>query len=354
MIIYLCGCFFGIIVALLVPNRIEILHDNAYKYRVYFAFLSSLPFLLIAVLRYDVGADYITYENIYYSILKTGTASYAEIGFIKLNQLLGYLGFDSMSLFMVCGILFCFLIFTTIYKLSEYPWISIAFLFIGCFYFASLNGIRQWVAAAFVFYSTRYILKQEFIKFILCILLAQIFHVTSLLCIILYFLPKIKLSKRHFFINIIIIICIFIGLSFIFKQTIYFTKYVYFFDEYASNISVQDLILRPILFLISTYYFIRTDNYKFNFFYNIQLISLFLCIFSIIVPIGMMTSRILFYFTIYEILIIPNLLFLEKNKINKIFLFLFLFLLYSSYFYIFIVLNGGHSVLPYKTIFENL
>ncbi|WP_462385305.1 EpsG family protein [Fusobacterium varium] len=64
------------------------------------------------------------------------------------------------------------------------------------FYFHSLNTIRQWLAISIVFFSYKYIENKKILKFVLCVLVAGLFHKTALLVGILYFISWLNIKKE--------------------------------------------------------------------------------------------------------------------------------------------------------------
>lgn len=71
-------------------------------------------------------------------------------------------------------------------KLSSFP-CMVVFYYMS-FYFMSLNGVRQFVAVAIVFWGTRYLGQKKFFSFIVCICIASLFHHTAILALFLLLL----------------------------------------------------------------------------------------------------------------------------------------------------------------------
>src|SRR5690606_24008100 len=63
-----------------------------------------------------------------------------------------------------------------------------ALCFVGfpMFFLESLNIVRQFVAISIIFYSITYIHEKKFTKFLTCVLLACMFHVTAFVAVIMY------------------------------------------------------------------------------------------------------------------------------------------------------------------------
>lgn len=79
------------------------------------------------------------------------------------------------------------------------------------FYFMSLNGIRQFVAVAIVFWGTRYLGQKKFLRFILCICIAALFHQTAIVGFLLLLLNAFQwkeLQQKQKLLYILFILCV--------------------------------------------------------------------------------------------------------------------------------------------------
>lgn len=152
----------------------------------------TITFTLILGLRYNVGVDYLSYENIYNSqtnqfILQHTEPLYTLLSFILHQADIPYYG-------LTC-IISCIFFILFIKSFSDYPYLTnwgIFFLFVTGTLFVFLNVQRQAIAFCIFFYSIRYIYKRSFLKYFLCIVLAMGFHYSVILLLPLYFFGKIK------------------------------------------------------------------------------------------------------------------------------------------------------------------
>ncbi len=72
-------------------------------------------------------------------------------------------------------------------------------IYMGNFYgFFSITGTRQTIATAILLWSYKFIIEKKFIKFVILVLIASLFHVTALVFILLYFISEIKKPKLVF------------------------------------------------------------------------------------------------------------------------------------------------------------
>lgn len=104
-----------------------------------------LAMLVPAALRYDLGADYSSYVELY----KTGKyIEYSEPGFNFICNFCKYLNLDSFWMFLIISIVTYFILAFGIDKKRIFTFIIFYFLYIG--YFRSLDQIRQSVALPFI------------------------------------------------------------------------------------------------------------------------------------------------------------------------------------------------------------
>ncbi|WP_438434862.1 EpsG family protein [Gorillibacterium sp. sgz500922] len=155
------------------------------------ALIAAVSLALVAGLRNNIG-DTSTYMYSY----KTGFFSWATIdyskdfGFNILQLLLKQLSSDPQLLILVTGVatsgLIAWILFrySTMYELSLYVFITS-----GAFT-TSMNGIRQYLAAAIIFAGTKYMLNGDWKRFFLVVLVASTFHRSALLLLPVYFLVR--------------------------------------------------------------------------------------------------------------------------------------------------------------------
>lgn len=143
--------------------------------------------------RYDVGKDFSNYSNAYDIITKQATFEEAhkwytiEESFFVLSFISKILGGTSQDIFLFYGF------FTTVFYLCglwyfhheirmEWAVLSYSILFFGSF-----NTIRQYLAMAIIFWGFRFVIEKKPIKYLLCVLIAVLFHSSAFVAILVYF-----------------------------------------------------------------------------------------------------------------------------------------------------------------------
>ena len=157
------------------------------KKKVMYCLLITLPIIFIQGFRYDVGTDYMSYSSLYRGFSEGNDTFYAwyanEPLFIFMCRIIYFVTQGGQySFFIVDAILMNVLLFITFdyYKDQVSLPFMYFFYYLLCFpYF--LNIERQGLAVIIVWYATRYVHQKKFFKFLLCILIATLFHNTAIL-----------------------------------------------------------------------------------------------------------------------------------------------------------------------------
>lgn len=138
---------------------------------------------LIAALRNNVGTDYANYKQAfeYYLAGINPTWFNFEKGFIFLINLFMALKLDLQIWFAAFAGIIMYFTFRSYKKSSLNVMFSIYLYFALYFYFGSLNVVRQFIALSFVLCAIGALIKKQYFKYIVWILLASLFHTTALI-----------------------------------------------------------------------------------------------------------------------------------------------------------------------------
>ena len=243
-----------------------------------------------------------------------------EPGFSVLTKILSYIGGETFYLFALSAVtILC--MYRCFKKNASIAWVSmILFIGIGSYY-TSFNLIRSVMAAAIVSLGYRNIVEGRFKKYLLCVIVAALFHTTALIMLPMYFLLRKKINKTY----LIWITVIAIGLIVFVK---YFLGYIvsnfslyatYTIDAYGmqggsfGNIVIPafSLIFIGILILIN-----GKDKFNFNEIENIVLVngSLFYFLFAVMSLEIYMLVRLSYFFEIFAWILISKLVSDSKNN----------------------------------------
>lgn len=318
------------------------------------AFAILIP-ILVCGLRYNVGTDYISYQQWFsYYLSHKLSLKNDEIGFGVLIKVIQLVTLNPQFLFLIVAIIINILIMIFIRKHTEFFELGY-FLFIALyFYYSSFNILRQWIAIAIFLYAIRYIYNKNFKKYLLCIFIACTFHKTAIITIPMYFILNMKLNKKNIIIVSLTILMLYVGLDTILLKAnsifnINTTKYLNYFNKddtigakgYAYSIITMMTLL--IILFTKKQYLLKNEHGK----EDIIMLVIMLA-FSIMGINSMIFSRLQLYFLPYLVVIIPNILKVIIKKQRK-FVYAVIMILGFAYMYRSLTINGGNP-LPYQSI----
>ncbi|WP_227936344.1 EpsG family protein [Alkalihalobacillus deserti] len=285
----------------------------------FFAFLALTTLVLVSGLRNNVGDTYyymhsyrefdITWETIDFT---------GDFGFNILQMLLQQVSRDPQIMILTTAVLTNILIGMTLYHYSRMFELSLyVYITIG-YFLVSMNGIRQYLAAAIIFAATKFIINGDFKKYLLVVLLASTIHQTALILIPIYFVVRrpawSKTTYLLLFLSIIIVSGFneFMNLLFTAIEDTKYGEYKDFQEGGASTLRVGVAFV-PIILA-----FIGRDKLKELFpksdvIVNMSLLSV---VFMIISTQNWIFARFSIYFGLYQLILVSWIvkLFVEKDQ----------------------------------------
>lgn len=260
------------------------------------AYLHIIYVWVIFVFAYDV-VDYVNYDNAYYiiSLGKTEITDTLEPGYYALSKIVSMMGFNYQVLRGLMFTIIIFLLIASAKKMKTNPnYLCVCFSIYPLF--MEMIQIRNAFAMAILTLGICYFLYEgKRTKYVLIVLLASSFHISSL--IYLFFAIDGEILKKKCFRNTFVMIIIVVSVLFYLggKKLPYLDKIVSFLGDsnkvnaWLSSsgnfgfIAYGTLIVIAILitYIIST----KTSDNKFSkFMYRINLLSL------IFIPLFMLAS----------------------------------------------------------------
>ena len=226
-----------------------------------------LPLVILFTFRYGVGEDYFSYLDDYnwygpreFNVLPYG---YNEMGYGAIN-IIAYRLFNSYtgllflnSLLILLPAIWALILFDT----KQFP-IGLSIYLLTLFP-SSFNGMRQHIAVSFTMLAIVLIYKGKMFKYIFCVLVAILFHKTSIIDFLFLFLCKNRRKNEYLkFIGMIILIVIGIILIEPMMRVIsklpvisfYFNKYNDTYNAYSLTHYVVHSVFRlPLAFILLIY-----------------------------------------------------------------------------------------------------
>jgi hypothetical protein len=304
-------------------------------------FLIYIVLVMIVGLRNEVGDDWHSYINFYNDHEQSKRV---EIGYRLINDFFSDIGIPYNIFLILINSLSIYLILKFIYLNSKLKQIAILIYFYEIYFYYNLSGIRQAIAISLICFGFRYAYKRELLKFVIIVLLAASFHKSALVSFVIFFIPRNKINIYYLFLSykfylLIIVISLIIytydDLLPIASQVSFFKNVAYYITQhYKLDGIYQAYFIGIMKRLIPVFIYIFYNKYLpknsiVNYFFNIYIFGLliFAVTYTISPDIG---TRLSVYFTIFEILIISNLVYFVQNYRNKIVI-LSIYLLIVSY-----------------------
>lgn len=171
-----------------------------------------LPVLLLTVVAgirgNMVGVDTASYLRMF--------PWYDSMGLSAVNRefLFYYIGYaiyrifgSVQPVFLAFGLLIYALFFFRLWDFRKTANLGIStFIFVLFYFGSSMNGLRQYIAIAIVFYATRYLRQERYILFCLFVALSALFHVSSIICFVFVIL-YIGIRRQYKFRQLIYLVC---------------------------------------------------------------------------------------------------------------------------------------------------
>ncbi|MGM9616334.1 EpsG family protein [Butyricicoccus sp.] len=285
---------------------------------------------------YYRGFTFVTKEHLYYLIAA---------------GLLHLWGNTSVVLTVYAGVIYT-LVFLRLWDFRRMVNLGIASALFFMFYFGgTMNGMRQYIAVAIVFFATRYLQQEKEFLFLAAMMLAFCFHRSSIIAALFFFFYigiKRVYGVKQFFI-------LFFSAGVAVPLSIYFLRQ---YSGYLSGASDVDFGLMgsiQLFMLVFTYFFCRSgmdvpaltdgeaDTVSFRLMFMITLLGMILAMASFVVDYA---SRMGYYFRFFEI-VYYSMIFQSKwiGRNVKFLLGAALFLLGVYHLYAY------HGIIPYHTIF---
>lgn len=309
------------------------------KYRVmsiFWIFLLTVMLILFAGLRTGIG-DTSMYKHTYelmvqnsYNIKVNG-----DLGFAYLNLLLTKISSNPQTIVFFVAMVTQAAIIFVFYKYRSAMELQV-FMYITAGYFTvTMNGMRQCLAASLIFLCTPLIIKGNFKKYLICILMISTIHQSALLMIPVYFVVRMEpWSLKFYLIAAVSVGCIaFYNVisPYIFK-VLESTHYGQYSEFKEGGSSVIRLVVDMVPLILA---FLKRDKIKemwpqSGIFINMSLLN---CIFVGIGTANWIFNRVTIYLQLYNFILLPFIIeTVLKDKEKRLVYFMFI-CCYLFFFY---------------------
>jgi transmembrane protein EpsG len=309
--------------ATIIPNR-------------FLVFIAAAVLALVSGLRSNIG-DTFFYMHSYtigdFSWQAVATSD--DIAFNLFQMLLKQLSDDPQILILTTGIITNLLIVLVMYNYTRLFELSVFLYITTGTYTISMNGIRQFMAAAIVFTATKFLLEGKWKSYITIIVLASFFHQSAIIMLPMYFIVRRKAWTRTTAILLTLAVLIVMGFnefSELLFTVIKDTQYGSYesFDEGGANVLRAIVWIIPIIIAYFGRDKLRVLFPKADIIVNISLIGVILMIIS---TQNWIFARMAIYFNLYQLILIAWLIKVFREKDQKLVYLIVLCFYLLFYFY---------------------
>lgn len=327
--------------------------DGKIRYNWFFLIWALISLICVSGFRYMVGTDYFEYSEIYTAFGGKPIEFFGfEVGFDIISRILYRISSNPQFFFFITSIIINVCIIIFLKRHSKNITLSLYFYITMGIYYGTMNGLRQYLAAMVMALAFQHIIKPNFKKYIIYVLIASLFHATVFIMIPIYFIA----TKEIFSIGNKIFLAI-ISFAFVVYQP--FVNVMMFFLGDSKYSGYEDVllndtnganILRIIVWIIPIVIAIvfkekGKELYK-DYYDKVVNMSMYGMCFMILAYRQVFFARLTMYFDIYYVLvlaIIPNIF---DKKFKRIFIY-GLVVCYFAYSTI-LLLSGEGNIYPYK------
>ena len=364
MIIYIITFAITILLTYIVQKNEK---KSIYK-NIFIILIVFIPSFIGGMRDFTIGTDVLIYgKDFFEQAVHSSSFTYyqsvvqTDIGYAILNFIISRFTSNVNIFFLILQLIINGLMFATIYdnKKKVPMWFSML-IYLTVYYCRTYNYIRQSIALAIVLYSTKYIEQDKLKKYILCILVAELFHPTAIFAISLYLLKYIANSKHRTLYEGIILLAV-IGvtlnisnvLKVLYQMGIVperYYAYTYRFVNTTGGYSFIDVIYRVIWIIIYMIFGkkLRREE-SINNCYGMCLwldLIFFFCRTKLVYA-----DRISLYFGYTTILFIPKMIEKVSNnrKGNANIIYFISCIIFIVYWYMKFIVYGSSEVYPYTS-----
>lgn len=247
----------------------------------------------LAAFRFETGYDFIPYQNMFLKVQSSSLNIFElsnnmniEIGFVFLMKIFKGFSFEFFLFFVTLIAVLPKFVF--IYKINKNKFLMLFCYYATIFLTYDMGIIRQGLSMSILLFSVKYLFSHNYIKFQFIVILASLFHSTSLIFSFLFLLRDKELSLKTYLIltALALIFPIFVNTSKFIDIISQFggiigTKSDYYANYYIeSNIYIS--LIKRIIVMIIFLYFSKIKNNKNNYYDNLYWLSINAYILSLI------------------------------------------------------------------------
>ncbi len=164
--------------------------------KLFFLTIGILLFIGLAGLRWNTGTDWNSYEGFFHRSVDLNVVEpeHLEIGFTWFNHIIRLFMDNYTVILLISAVVIVGLKGVYLARFALYPLMGM-FLYY-CYFYGDMFFVRQGLAISMLLVSTKYIESRQFVKFLLIVAFATLFHSTAITFIPAYFIYKFRFSNN--------------------------------------------------------------------------------------------------------------------------------------------------------------
>lgn len=312
----------------------------------------------------DWNAYWVTFELI--DDYSFGELSYLsemmhmEMGYLLLNKFVSSIGLGYGAFTLLLAFLALYFKTKTIFNYSGYVFMGLLMYIVPLYFFEEQVLVRQGFANAIAVFSLQYIVKRDLKRFLLCMFIAFLFHKSSVVFIIAYWLVRINFNNLTMVGAIVIAVLINVtGLDRAIDGIMQFMPFGVA-DDYNGYIdqTVENSVLGDIVKVITVGVVLMMNNSlskKDELFKYLRNLYIFGVVLYFFFGKGIFAARLPVYYTVYLVFLVPRMVkLLRDNSSLKNFIYLG-FISYTMLLYVnfSIVWKGKSGFDNYRTFYNS-
>jgi len=327
-------------------SRPAALAETGVRYRPSFlpALVAALSLTLVAGLRNNIGDTFFYMHSYQIETFTWATIDYSkDFGFNILQLLLKQISGDPQLLVFATALFTSGTIAWVLYRYSRMYELSLYLYITTGAFTTSMNGIRQFLAAAIIFAGTKYLLNGDWKRFCLLVLFASTIHRSALILLPIYFMVRRPAWTRQSFLLIGAAVLIVLGFN-QFMGTLFTvigdTPYGHYstFSEGGANAMRVLVAAAPLAIAFYGRERLKSLAPELDPIINMALIN---ALFMLIATQNWIFARFSIYFGLYQLLLIPWTVKLFREKDRKLVYYLILIFYFLYFMYECLISYGG-------------
>lgn len=297
--------------------------------------VAAISLILVSGLRNNIGDTYFYMHGYEVNDFKWSTITeQKDMGFSILQLLLKQITEDPQILLITTALVTNLLIAIVMYKYSRMFELSMYVYITSGAFVVSMNGLRQFLAAAIVFAATKALFEGKWKTYMLVVLFATVFHQSALVMLPIYFIVRRKAWTGTTFALLSVAILIVVGFnqfSDLLFKAIQGTQYAHYQNFQEGGASVIRVFVYAVPLIIAffgreklRYLFPKSDILA-----NLSIIGIVLMIIS---TQNWIFARMTIYFNLYQLILIGWIVKVFREKDQKLVYFAIL-VFYLLFFY---------------------